>query len=128
MENKYIKKMKQSGLMMKKRQKTRIIESIKIKIIEFIKNYWIFPLIVIKSLFQASIQIAWGLVSLGLLGWLIFFIKKEYPEITFTSSPEFLLEIGNFILNNTSLLILIFFVVYFYFEYLELKKLQKEVL
>ena len=120
--------MKQSGLMMKKRQKTRIIESIKIKIIEFIKNYWIFPLIVIKSLFQASIQIAWGLVSLGLLGWLIFFIKKEYPEITFTSFPEFLLEIGDFILNNTYLLILIFFVVYFYFEYLELKKLQKEVL
>ena len=51
------------------------------KLIEFIKKNWIVPLIAIKSFFQAFIQIIWGLVSLGLLAWVIVFIKKEYPEI-----------------------------------------------
>lgn len=102
------------------------MERQKTKVVEFIKKNWIVPLIAIKSLFEASIQIAWGLVSLGLLGWVIFFIKKEYPEITFAPLPELLLKIGDFILNNVSLLILIFFVIYFYLEYLELRKLQKE--
>lgn len=98
----------------------------KTKIIEFIKKNWIVPLIAIKSLFQASIHIVWGLVGLGLLGWVIFFIKKEYPKIIFAPLPELLSKIGDFILNNVSLLILIFFVIYFYFEYLELRRLQKE--
>lgn len=94
-------------------------------VIKFIKRNWIIPLIAIKSGFQAIIQIVWGLVSLGLLGWVIFFIKKEYPDIAFSTLPESLIMIGDFIWNNISLFIWIFFIVYFYFEYLELRKLQR---
>ncbi len=36
------------------------------QVIEFIKRDWIVPLMAIKSLFNAAIQVVWGLVSLGL--------------------------------------------------------------
>jgi hypothetical protein len=98
----------------------------KLQIYKFIRRNWIIPLIAIKSLFQSVIQIVWGLVSLGLLGWVIFFFNKEYPETDFSPVPLVLREIGNFILDNITLLIWILFIVYFYFEYLELRKLQGE--
>ena len=41
---------------------------------KYIKRNWIVPLLIIKSLFHGIIQLAWGMVALGLLGWTFVFI------------------------------------------------------
>ena len=92
---------------------------------KFIKINWIIPFIIIKSFFLAITQLAWGLVSLGLLGWVVFFIRKEYPLVGLPDLTKFLDISVNFILNNINLFFWTFFIIYIYFEFKELRKLQK---
>ena len=86
-----------------------------------IKKYWIVPLLVVKSFFLAITQVAWGLVSLGLFGWVIFYIKNEYPLINVPDISG-IMKIGvDLILNNVTSIVLVFFIIYFYFEFKEIK-------
>ena len=93
------------------------------QIIKIIKKYWIAPLLILKSFFLTIVQLAWGLVSLGLLGWVRFFIAKEYPLVNF---PDFtkLLDLGiNIIMDNINIFFCVFFITY---SYLEIKELIKQ--
>lgn len=96
------------------------------KLPQFIKQNWIIPLLIIKSIFNSVVQIAWGFVSIGLMGWVFIYISKEYPTVIIPEfMPKFLGILGSFILQNSNLLIWIFTIVYFYFEYMELRKVQR---
>lgn len=90
-----------------------------------IKRYWIVPLLILKSFFLAIVQLAWGLVSLGLLGWVIFFVRKEYPLVNLPDMTNFLNLGINFIMGNLNLFFWVFLITYFYFELRDL--LKKEV-
>jgi len=96
------------------------------KVIGIIKKYWIVPFLIIKSFFTAIVQVAWGIVALGLLGWVYFFISKEYPLIHFPAISGMLQLGGDIILNNINLFFWVFFIVFIYFECLELKQKLKE--
>ena len=91
------------------------------EIVRIIKKYWITPLLILKSFFLAITQLAWGLVSLGLLGWVMFFIKKEYPLVNLPDFSWFLGLSVNFVINHIELFFWVFFIVYIYFEVKELK-------
>jgi len=93
----------------------------KIKILEITKKYWIVPFLILKSFFLAITQLAWGLVSLGLLGWVMFFIRKEYPLVNLPDLSNFIGLGINFIINNITLFFWVFFIIYIYFEIKELK-------
>ena len=94
----------------------------KTNILKLVKKYWIVPLLILKSFFLAITQLAWGLVSLGLLGWVMFFIKKEYPLVNLPDFSWFIGGLVNYILNNVELFFWVFFIVYIYFEIKELLK------
>jgi hypothetical protein len=90
---------------------------------KFIKKYWIIPLLILRAFFQAITQLAWGLVSLGLLGWTTFFLRKEYPLVKIPDLTG-VLSIGvDLILNNLSLFFWTFFIIYMYFD---IKQIQEE--
>jgi len=89
------------------------------KLKNFIKRNWIIPLIIVKSLLSGITQLAISLVYLGLLGWVYYFVTKEYPEVVLSTLPPLLGNIGNLIIDNVFKLILIISIVYFYFEYKE---------
>ena len=91
------------------------------KTLKLIKKYWIVPLLILKSFFLAITQLAWGLVSLSLLGWVRFFIITEYPLVNMPDFTNFLNLGINLILNNITLFFWVFFIVYIYFEIKELK-------
>jgi len=94
-------------------------------IIKIIKKYWIIPLLILKSFFLAITQVAWGLVSLGLLGWVNFFIIKEYPLIDFPNIIG-ILQFGiNLILNHLNLFVWTFFIIYMYNELNELLRFKR---
>lgn len=92
------------------------------QIINIIKKYWIVPFLILKSFFLAITQLVWGLVSLGLLGWVMFFIRKEYPLVNLPDFSWFLELAVNLIIDNITLFFWVFFIVYVYFEWLELKQ------
>jgi hypothetical protein len=94
---------------------------------KFIKKYWIVPLLILKSFFLAITQLAWGLVSLGLFGWVMLYIKNEYPLVNLPDITGFLSLAINLIIDNVTLFFWIFFIIYVYFEFLELKIKSLEV-
>jgi hypothetical protein len=95
------------------------------QIINFAKRSWMIPFIFVKSAFLSLVQIAWSFVAFGLMGWTIVFIKTNYETVNL---PEITSLIGigvNFIFNNVNLIFWVLLVVYFYFEYMELRNTQK---
>ena len=81
----------------------------------FLKRYWILPLIAIKSLFQGFVQVVWGLAGIFLLAGLVNNFEQEVPRS--------LWEINSIILDRIGLLVFIFTIIFFYFEFLELRKI-----
>ncbi len=92
---------------------------------DFIKRNWIMPLLLVKAAFNAVVQVAWAFVSLGLLGWIFFYVKKEYPQVGLADMPILLGHAGSFIMEHSTLLIVLLTIVYFYWEYKETRRLQE---
>ncbi len=82
---------------------------------KFLKRYWIVPLIAIKSAFQGFVQVIWGLVGLAFLGGAVAYFDQQVPN--------FIFQISGAILDNIDLLIWIFTIIFFSFEFLEWQKL-----
>ena len=83
------------------------------------------PLIAVKSVFLSLVQIAWAYVTFGLMGWTFVFIRTNYETVNLPEISN-IMNIGiNFVFDNVSLIFWILTIIYFYFEYMELRKFAK---
>lgn len=80
--------------------------------------------IMFKSLFKATTELVWGMVSFIAFGIGMLYLKeKNYlSEFAFVNLQEPLLSIYNFITANLALFWIVFFLLYLYSYYLDYLK------
>ena len=78
-------------------------------------------LIIFKSFFIAVTQVAWGLVSLFGLNLLLTYLLRE-GQVLPSSLNYLFIKLEGLILNHIMVFVIVFFLVYLYFELKELLK------
>lgn len=86
------------------------------------KKLFMIPLLLAKAFFLAVTQVAWGLASMVFLNLEIVWVLKE--EMTQQISTGFL-RLEAIVFNHIMLFVMIFFIIYAYYDIKELTKKEE---